>query len=222
MSEHYEFEPVPGLPEDLPAGEVLLWQGAPDWKVLAGKALHIRGTAIYFAALLVWYVASKMTAGESASTVAESGLRLAGLALAALALIAVYAWLAAKSTLYTVTNRRVVFRAGVALPMVLNLPFTKIEAVDVKTNADGSGDIALTLPAKDRVAYLLLWPHAQPWRLARARPMLRGVPLVAAPARILANALMAAQPGPVQSASQDNWEPTLQTKIRPARAAALA
>ena len=222
MSDHYEFEPIPGLPEYLPEGEVLLWQGAPDWKSLAIKAFHIRGTAIYFAALLIWYVVSKLTAGGGALAVAVSGLRLGGFALGALALMGIYAWLSAQSTLYTVTNRRVVFRAGVALPMVLNLPFTKIEAVDVKTNADGSGDIALTLPFRDRVAYLLLWPHAQPWRLARARPMMRGLPLVAAPAQILANALMAAQPGSAQPAKQDEWEPALQTKHRAARATALA
>ena len=35
MSGDYEFEPVPGLPEELPPGEMLLWQGAPDWKTIA-------------------------------------------------------------------------------------------------------------------------------------------------------------------------------------------
>ncbi len=222
MSGHYEFEPIPGLPEDLPAGEVLLWQGSPDWKTVAARVLHIRGTAIYFAGLLVWYVASKLAAGESTFAVAGSALRLGGLALGTLALMATYAWLSAKTTLYTVTNRRVVFRAGVALPMVLNLPFGKIESADIRANADGSGDIALTLPFRDRVAYLILWPHAQPWRLARARPMLRGLKLIAAPAQILAKALAAAQSGSTPlSVVQAGREPERQTVRRPARAAAL-
>ena len=107
MSGDYEFEPIPGLPEDLPAGETLLWQGSPNWKSLAVTALHIRGTAIYFAALLVWYFASKLTGGEDAYTVLAGGLRLGALALAALALMALYAWLSAKTTLYTITSRRV-------------------------------------------------------------------------------------------------------------------
>ena len=28
----HEFEAQPGLPEKLPRGEVILWQGAPNWK----------------------------------------------------------------------------------------------------------------------------------------------------------------------------------------------
>jgi len=31
----YEYEPVPGLPQRLPQGERILWQGAPDWQTLA-------------------------------------------------------------------------------------------------------------------------------------------------------------------------------------------
>jgi hypothetical protein len=222
MSGEYEFEPIPGLPEDLPAGEKLLWQGSPNWKTLAFKALHIRGTAIYFAALLVWYFASKLTAGQDTYTVLTGGLRLVVLAVGTLALMALYAWLSAKTTLYTITSRRVVIRAGVALPMVLNLPFAKIESADLTTLADGGGDIALTLPSKDRVAYLFLWPHAQPWKLARARPMLRALPNVAAAAQILGRALAAAQPGSAQTVSQQDRETTRSSTHRPPRAAALA
>jgi hypothetical protein len=192
MSGDYEFEPVPGLPEELPEGETLLWQGAPDWKSIATRVLHIRGTAVYFALLLTWYAVSKLHDGEAPYAVTESVARLALFAALALALIGLYGWASAKSTLYTVTSRRVVIRAGVALPMVLNLPFAKIDSVDLKTYSDGSGDIALTLAASERVAYLMLWPHAQPWRLARARPMLRGVPQVSAAAEILGQALSAA------------------------------
>ena len=221
MSGDYEFEPVPGLPEELPAGEVMLWQGAPDWKTIAIKALHIRATALYFALLLTWYAISKLNAGDAPYDVMLSWARLAMLALVALALIGVYAWASAKSTLYTVTNRRVVMRVGVALPMVLNLPFVKIESVDLKTWSDGSGDIALTLPIKERVAYLMLWPHVQPWRLTRARPMLRGLPQASTAARILARALSSADSSSAQAQPQIDWGTTSAPAHRP-HATALA
>ena len=32
MSAEHEFEPVPGLPETLPEGESMLWQGKPGWR----------------------------------------------------------------------------------------------------------------------------------------------------------------------------------------------
>jgi hypothetical protein len=73
--------------------------------------------------------------------------------------------------------------------MVLNLPFSKIESVDFKSYADRSGDIALALGGRDRLAYLMLWPHVRPWRLARAQPLLRGVPDAAVAADILGQAL---------------------------------
>jgi hypothetical protein len=222
MSGDYEFEPVPGLPEELPPGEVMLWQGAPDWKTIATRALHIRATALYFAVLLTWYAVSKLNAGEAPYDVMLSWGRLALLALAALALIGAYAWASAKTTLYTVTSRRVVMRVGVALPMVVNLPFVKIDSGDLKAYSDGSGDIALTLPPKERFAYLMLWPHVQPWRLARARPMLRGLPQAGNAARILGQALAAAETGSVHAQSQMDWGVPSSSPAHRPHAAALA
>ena len=36
----------------LPAGEVVLWQGAPSFRSLVRRALHLRTLGIYFAALV--------------------------------------------------------------------------------------------------------------------------------------------------------------------------
>ena len=43
---------VSGLPEPLPAGERMIWQGKPDWRALALRAFHVRKVAIYFGVLL--------------------------------------------------------------------------------------------------------------------------------------------------------------------------
>jgi hypothetical protein len=56
-------------------------------------------------------------------------------------------------------------------------------------NADGSGDLPLQLSANDKMSYLVMWPHARPWRMARTEPMLRGIPQVEQVAAILARAL---------------------------------
>jgi hypothetical protein len=88
----------------------------------------------------------------------------------------------------------VVIRHGVALPLAVNLPFKLIEGVQLKTFSDGTGDIILTLEARQRLAYLVLWPHARPWHLSRVEPMLRAVPGAPAVARILGEALMTSLP----------------------------
>jgi hypothetical protein len=48
----HEWEAAPGLPSDLPPGERVVWQGAPDWKRLAIHAFHVRKVALYFALML--------------------------------------------------------------------------------------------------------------------------------------------------------------------------
>ena len=38
----------------LEPGERILWQGVPDWRLLAIQVFHVRAIAIYFAVLLGW------------------------------------------------------------------------------------------------------------------------------------------------------------------------
>ena len=49
-------------------------------------------------------------------------LKLAPLAVGAVAILAAMAWGYSWTTVYTITSRRVVMRAGVALPITINLP----------------------------------------------------------------------------------------------------
>ena len=51
----------------LPAGEVVLWQGAPSFRSLVRRALHLRTLGIYFAVLVAWNGIAAFLAGESAA-----------------------------------------------------------------------------------------------------------------------------------------------------------
>jgi len=64
MTHHddFNFEPVRGLPEKLPEGEHILWQGAPDVRALAREALGVRWVAGYFAILTIWRVSVSASA----------------------------------------------------------------------------------------------------------------------------------------------------------------
>lgn len=188
------------MPGPLPAGERLLWQGAPTWRGVARHVLHVRWVAAYFAALLAWTVGSSLAAGTPAASVAVSTGRLAALALVPILLIAAYAWGLSRTSAYAITNRRVLIRTGIALPATVNLPFSVIDAAAVKQNADGSGDIAMTMVAGSRASYLMLWPHLRPWRLGAVQPAFRAVPDAAQAAQVLGRALAAAADLPVQVA----------------------
>jgi len=193
MSEH-DFEPVRGLPGVLPEGETILWQGAPRWYDLATEAFHVRAVAAYFTAMLVWRTTDAIVHGQAASTAIMSALSVTPLALAAVGLLAGLAWLNSRTTVYTITNKRVVMRFGAAVPKAINIPFGIIETAALKATPTGAGDLALTLKAPNRLALLHIWPHARPWRMASPQPTLRALPNAAAAAALLASAMQAEVP----------------------------
>jgi hypothetical protein len=183
----HDFEPAYGLPEALPAGEKILWQGSPDWRGLARRAFHTRKLVVYFAALALLRVVL-MADDTTLVERAVAGGWIALLGATAIGLLSLMAWLTARATVYTVTDKRVVMRIGIVLSLSFNIPFSRIVSAGLRLDADGSGDLPLVLDSQDRIAWLHLWPHARPWRLARPEPMLRSVPNAAAVAQRLSDA----------------------------------
>nr|WP_269082988.1 photosynthetic complex putative assembly protein PuhB [Methylobacterium sp. WSM2598] len=157
-----------GLPAPLPPGERLLWQGRPALLGLARRAFHADLVAAYFGLLAGWQA---LASGSPASA-----LPVLGAGAAALAILGGLALAARATTTYSLTDRRLILRIGIALPMTVNLPLREIEAAALRRFADGTGDLPLRLKAGTRLAYLHLWPHVRPWRLAAPEPMLRALP----------------------------------------------
>lgn len=174
MSE-FHHEPVRGLPAELPAGERILWQGSPEWTDLAISAFHVRKVIVYFGVLAVGAALLRLSSGEGIAAAAVPFLWLVPMGAAAAGLLALLAWASARTTIYTVTDRRLVMRIGVALDMTINIPFKLIDSAAVRLRANGQGDIPFTLHPGNHLAYLMLWPHARPGRYARPEPMLRSL-----------------------------------------------
>jgi Bacterial PH domain len=166
MSE-YDHEPVRGLPGDLPEDEHIIWQSAPDWTQLVKAALHIRLSTAYFAAIVIWAVSR----GDMNTAVAVSVLGAV-----VVGLFTLFAWGVSRTTVYTLTNRRLVLRIGVALNKCINLPLSEIETANLKMLPGGYGNIVLTLKGAPRLGYIMLWPHARSMRFVRPQPMLRAIP----------------------------------------------
>jgi hypothetical protein len=190
----HEFEPQYGLPEVLPADEKLLWQGSPEWQALAVEVFHIRKLALYFAVILMLRAGFVLADGGVAIDVVKSWAWLAPMAAVAIGIMLVLARLAARTTVYTITNRRVIMRMGIVLTVAYNLPFKRIEAAGLLLRGkDGHGDLPITLNPGERIAILQLWPHARPWHVARPQPMLRGLKDAGAVGQVLATAWQAAR-----------------------------
>jgi hypothetical protein len=183
----FNFEPVRGLPEQLPEGEHILWQGAPDPRRLARDAWGLRWVAGYFALLAVWRVGVS-SADAPMSVAVMHGVPFVVLGFVACAIIYGIAYVQARSTVYTLTNKRVAMRIGAALTMTLNLPYTWIGTAKLDLKSSGHGTLAFELIGESRVSYLMTWPHVRPWYVSRTQPALRAIPDAQNVAQIFADA----------------------------------
>ncbi len=194
MSDDFDGEPIPGLPQRPPAGERILWQGAPDWRATALRTFHVGWVSVYFAGLLLWGMFEAMREGASILSAFVGLAYLVPVALLVVTVLALLSRVVARTTVYTITTQRVVMRFGIALPMAVNFPFRLVAGAAVKAWADGTGNIPLQLRKGARVGYVVMWPHVRPWHLASPQPMLRGVADVHKVAAILSRALIDADP----------------------------
>lgn len=194
-------EPVPGLPGALPDGENIIWQGAPQSRALAIHAFHIRFVAAYFALVgaFRFFTAPSI----------ENGLSAAALILVAgLVTIAVLYFIAAsmaRAALFTITNKRVVFRFGAAIRKYVNLPFSEIESVSVRPHRTRSsndtgptGDIALGIAKKTAPPYFHLWPFVRPLKINAPTPLIRAIADADKVGAVLAQTMKNARPKTVR------------------------
>jgi hypothetical protein len=179
------------LPSDIPPGERVLWFGRPETKSLWRRAYRADWVMIWFAVLTAWSITSALV-DDGALAAAVAALRTLGFGAVSLALLGFLAWLGARNTLYVITERRLVIKSGVALPIFINLPFKHIVAANLRVYGDETGDVSAALAEGQRVPYFALWPSARPLKFAEPEPTLRCVPEARAVAETLGRALAAA------------------------------
>lgn len=160
------------------ADEKVLWKGRPAIGLLARTAFHTHLLGAYFAALVVIAVALGKT--DAAIVAAVLGTVL-------LAMLTMLAWLSARSTLYILTDSRLIMRIGMAIETRINIPLKQVQAAHLRLRGADHGDIALELTGERLLGTVLLWPHVRPWRYAHPQPMLRAVPDAASVARMIAD-----------------------------------
>ena len=182
----FAIEPVRGLPERPPQGEVILWQGRPSTWALTKSALAIWWVAGYFVFLALWRFVAAMDIMPIGQAV---GISVPFLVLGGIVgfLLWLTAFVQARTTVYTVTNRRVAMRIGAALTVTLNLPYTQIESADLDLRNDGTGSIVFKTMGDVQFSYIMCWPHVRPWRFP-AHPALRCIPEAERVARLIGEA----------------------------------
>ncbi len=199
-------ERIHGISEPLPPGERVLWQGTPAPLSLGRRAFHANAIVVWFAVFAVWQVASTRADGATWSASLASALSLTGPLVAGVLIVLGIGMWSAYTSIYAITDRRVVMRVGMVLPITFNVPLGLVERASIRRYRDGTGDIALALSGNDRIAYAVLWPHARGWRFRRPEPSLRCVADLEAAAQALGSALAAQQQGALAAAGASQVE----------------
>ncbi|MGY6551461.1 MAG: photosynthetic complex putative assembly protein PuhB [Erythrobacter sp.] len=161
------------------ADEKLLWKGRPNAALLARSAFHTYSLAAYFAVL----IAIALVTGRT-----DAAMIAAGLGVVLMGILYFLAWLSARTTLYILTDVRLIMRIGMAIETRINVPLKQVKAAHLRPQAKGFGDISLELSGDRLLGVVLLWPHARPWHFNRPQPMLRAIPEVARVAQLMADA----------------------------------
>ncbi len=186
MHDHddFDFEDSPGIPAPLPSGENILWQGSPNFREVAINAFHLRKISLYFGLILLIQAVSNVKSG-SGSLGSSLSLTLL-LSAIGVGILLMLAYLTSRVTIYTLTNKRILIRFGIALQMTINLPFSQIHSADMRVGKNGFGDIPLRMTKHTRVSYIALWPNIRPWNFSRPEPMLRCIANVEEVAQLIA------------------------------------
>jgi len=103
---------------------------------------------------------------------------IAPLSLLGLGSVWLLAYMTSRTTVYTLTNKRVVMRLGIVFTVSFNFPLKQVASADARTLQGGFGDITLALKGSDRIAWIHLWPSVRPWKIDKPEPTLRAIPQV--------------------------------------------
>jgi fumarate reductase subunit C len=201
------------LPEALPEDERVLWQRSPEWRPYSRRVFQVDKIALYFLIVVCWVGIAAYIDNGGWQALFRSLVWSIPPAVGVIGLLALVAWLYARTTVYTITNKRVIIQSGLAVPSAVNLPFTKVQSADMKTFTDKTGDIELSMSGP-RLLYTMLWPNVRLLRLKRPTPVMRGLRQPEAVAEILGQALADDQQ-PAASPERTTADPNDSDQLRP-------
>jgi len=186
---------IEGVAEPLPAGEHILWSGKPDMWKFTRRMMRLNWVLAWFAGLACLRAFNAYSAGGDGLSMLSAAAGQLPLAVFALALLSALGIAMARSTSYVISEKRLVFQVGVALPITFNVPLRFIDGAAVRMHSSLSGDVILTLRQGAHVKALALWPHSQGWGKDAVQPVMRDLSVLALEELkpILAQALLASQ-----------------------------
>ena len=185
-----KFEVHKNILDAIPEGESILWKGKPSFWGFSWYFFGLKLLAFYLIILSVVF-AARLTVTDffTAFIVDFLPFLLSGI-LTSFILMAL-AKIQSQSSVYIITENRVIIKSGAALSFLISMPFKKIKAVNLQKRKGSLGTISFELNSGKRVPYISCWPSVRPWRFKKTEPAFSCIENVDEVATILRKSVMA-------------------------------
>ena len=164
-----KFEAPKNILDAIPDGESILWKGKPSLWGFSWNLFGLKWITFYLSILSVVSIARFFASDFHTAFYIDflpfflSGI-FASIILIGLAAIQAY------STVYIITENRVIIKTGAALSFLISMPFKKIKEVNLQKRGASIGTISFDLFSKKRVPYISCWPSVRPWKFKKTQP----------------------------------------------------
>jgi len=164
-----KFEAPKNILDAIPNGESILWKGRPSLWGFSWNLFGLKWITLYLSMLSIVSVARFFASDFYTAFYVDflpfflSGI-FASIILIGLAATQTY------STVYIITENRVIIKTGAALSFLISMPFKKIKEVNLQKRGASIGTISFELLSEKRVPYISCWPSVRPWRFKRTQP----------------------------------------------------
>ena len=164
-----KFEAPKNILDAIPDGESILWKGKPSLWGFSWNLFGLKWITFYLSILSVVSIARFFASDFHTAFYIDflpfflSGI-FASIILIGLAAIQAY------STVYIITENRVIIKTGAALSFLIRMPFKKIKEVNLQKRGASIGTISFELFSKKRVPYVSCWPSVRPWKFKKTQP----------------------------------------------------
>jgi len=184
-----KFEAPKNILDAIPNGESILWKGRPSLWGFSWNLFGLKWITLYLSMLSIVSVARFFASDFYTAFYVDflpfflSGI-FASIILIGLAATQTY------STVYIITENRVIIKTGAALSFLISMPFKKIKEVNLQKRGASIGTISFELFSKKRVPYISCWPSVRPWKFKKTQPAFSCVRSVEEVATILRKTAM--------------------------------
>ena len=185
-----KFEVHKNILDAIPEGESILWKGKPSFWGFSWYFFGLKLLAFYLIILSVVF-AARLTVTDFFTAFVVDFLPFLLSGILASCILMALAKIQSQSSVYIITENRVIIKSGAALSFLISMPFKKIKAVNLQKRKGSLGTISFELNSGKRVPYISCWPSVRPWRFKKTEPAFSCIENVDEVATILRKSVMA-------------------------------